>query len=292
MTLLHLSSIDIIAKLYTALTVGLTLVLLVVCARLAVRLVQCRARGSRLRILLAACAVLLALAATGAYDAINNALERPELPITTSAWLGNLAALIMACWFEVFGRYMLDKARLEEQLANLANYDDLTGVFNRRAFMAKGSHLVASSRRYSHPLAAVMIDLDHFKRINDNHGHSAGDEVLRQFCVVVASCLRNVDVFGRLGGEEFCILMPDTKSAGAVNAAQRIRRTVETAPIAWSGADIGITASMGCSVWQQGGSLEGLLQAADEALYRAKEGGRNQVALAGANAGRSASWHR
>ncbi len=171
--------------------------------------------------------------------------------------------------------YMANQ-RAQQQLTTLATRDSLTGVYNRRAFLAAAAVELERSRRYGSALALVQIDLDQFKRINDSFGHQAGDRVLVDFATRVTGLLRSSDVFGRMGGEEFTLLLPQTAASEALQVAERIRMALVDAEIIPA-----YTASLGVATTQCGApSLEGLLAVADSALYRAKENGRNRVELA------------
>ena len=174
--------------------------------------------------------------------------------------------------------YMANQ-RAQQQLITLATRDSLTGVYNRRAFLDAAALELERSRRYGSALAVVQIDLDQFKRVNDRFGHQAGDRVLVDFATRVTGLLRSSDVFGRMGGEEFTLLLPQTAAAEALQVAERIRMALVDADITPT-----YTASLGVATTQCGApSLEGLMAVADAALYRAKENGRNRVELSEAD---------
>ncbi len=164
-------------------------------------------------------------------------------------------------------------------LKRLANEDVLTGLANRRRFMEVLEGEIERAERYERPLSLVLVDMDHFKQVNDTHGHAGGDQVLRAAAGVLRSVCRDVDLPARIGGEEFAILLPETGSAGAERLAERARAKIagghHRAP---SGAGFHVTASAGvATVGRAVTSAEALLQAADDALYRAKAEGRNRV---------------
>ena len=228
--------------------------------------------------LLGGVATLLGLGIAGLFDAIDNLVWHPEIPVLPSAWLSAITGLVMTVWFELFGRYAVERTGFERQLEELATTDPLTGILNRRACLQRGTMLAQTAKRFGHPLTVMMVDIDHFKQVNDNHGHETGDAILRLFTSVVKDCLREVDGFGRLGGEEFAVLMPQTTRAGAGIAAERIRRAVERTTLNRDGKVLSITVSIG--VVTGGDTLDEALRKADEALYRAKQTGRNRVAMA------------
>jgi len=168
--------------------------------------------------------------------------------------------------------------RLVVDLSEAARTDPLTGVLNRRALEDVGEREAAWSAEMRLPCAVLLFDLDHFKRINDLHGHIAGDAALRHFARVVSSTLRRTDRFGRWGGEEFLAILLGGSAAEASAAAERLRRRVSEEPVVVGGRTIPLTVSVG--VASGGGDFAHLVARADAALYRAKSGGRNQVAEA------------
>jgi len=168
---------------------------------------------------------------------------------------------------------------MQRQLERLATTDSLTGALNRGRFMARAADEVMRARRYGRPLSAVMLDIDHFKKINDTHGHATGDEAIRSVVRVCRTLVRGADVLGRLGGEEFAILLPETPPQGAVLLAERLRRALAVTEVRMpGGVGVTFTVSIGVSALRPGEeSVSALLARADEALYRAKNGGRNRV---------------
>lgn len=159
----------------------------------------------------------------------------------------------------------------------LANVDTLTGALSRRNFLNLAEQELARSRRYELPLMLLMLDLDHFKCINDRYGHAAGDTVLHGFVQTVSSVLRESDLIGRLGGEEFAVLLPNTALEGGQALAQRIIENVRASPVPVPGADIAYTVSIGAACLADETAFSALLRQADAALYRAKEAGRDQL---------------
>jgi diguanylate cyclase (GGDEF)-like protein len=156
-----------------------------------------------------------------------------------------------------------------------ARTDVLTGINNRRAFLDQGEHLVRYCERHELPLAAMVMDLDHFKAINDTLGHLAGDTVLRQVGSVIGHTLRRSDVCGRIGGEEFAAILPHTTEDAALGIAEKLRKTIGEMAIDCGGQRLSITISIGVSSGAY--DLAALLAHADKAMYRAKAQGRNQV---------------
>ncbi len=171
------------------------------------------------------------------------------------------------------------EALYHSEVRALAQHDGLTGVHNRRHLLDFLERELARCRRHGRPLSLVLLDLDHFKRVNDERGHLAGDEVLRGLARLVAPMARREDCFARYGGEEFALVLPETALEGARLLAERIRRSVEELELRHDGRPLRVTVSGGVAELRAG--MEGpgaLLAAADELLYRAKADGRNRIA--------------
>jgi len=163
--------------------------------------------------------------------------------------------------------------------------DELTGLFNRRRFGDAFRREWASARRYKTPLCLLMVDIDHFKSINDSHGHDAGDEVLREFASRVRALTRGIDVVARFGGEEIVVLMPDTQLEGVHAVAERIPERIATVrfPIHRGMRAVNVTVSIGVAARKvDDATADALLKRADLALYRAKGEGRDRVVAAAA----------
>jgi diguanylate cyclase (GGDEF)-like protein len=174
--------------------------------------------------------------------------------------------------------------RLFGRMQRMAERDTLTGLPNRRRLLEVGQAEERRARRYGHPLAAVMIDLDHFKAVNDQLGHGAGDGVLREVAHRIKATLRATDLAARYGGEEFAVLLPETALETALDAAERIRLAVSEAPIETRHGPVTVTLSAGVAVLDEyPRELKHLFEAADAALYAAKAGGRNRVSSAPAS---------
>jgi diguanylate cyclase (GGDEF)-like protein len=171
-----------------------------------------------------------------------------------------------------------DLIRETEALERLASIDGMTGLNNRRNFMELAESEWARFKRYGRPLALLMIDVDHFKSVNDTYGHDIGDEVIRAVADTLQKQKRVPDIAGRLGGEEFALLLPEATLDSAVAAAERLRGLVEAQVIAVDGQHIPVTISVGASAVQtETLGIEELIKQADVALYEAKRSGRNRV---------------
>jgi diguanylate cyclase (GGDEF)-like protein len=168
-------------------------------------------------------------------------------------------------------------ARLAEQLALRAMTDELTGALNRRALRDRLPAMAAGVHARGGALAAMLLDIDHFKRINDTHGHLVGDEVLRQLVPVLREVLRNDALITRYGGEEFALLVPVRSSTAAQRVAERLRTAVAGHAFDAQGRRLPVTVSVGMAMVAPGDTLDAVLQRADQALYQAKRGGRNRV---------------
>jgi diguanylate cyclase (GGDEF)-like protein len=172
---------------------------------------------------------------------------------------------------------------LVEQRTELAVRDGLTGLYNRRSFNDSLARSIAREARSGGRLALLLFDLDHFKKINDSHGHPAGDEALRRASRILEASLRRGDLAARYGGEEFTAILPGADEEGGVRQAERVRLAIAKEPLLFEGARIEMRASFGVAVWPEaGGDAQALVDAADRALYAAKEGGRNRVVAASA----------
>jgi two-component system, cell cycle response regulator len=171
---------------------------------------------------------------------------------------------------------------VRSRLAAEAATDPLTGLLNRRQLELRLAETVALAHRHGRPVSALMIDLDHFKRVNDSYGHASGDQVLRDVSARIRDACRISDVVARYGGEEFVVVLPETDAAGAISAGEKIRWVVSARPILLeTGGRLRITTSIGAAQLRDlTGTPEQLLAAADSALYDAKNGGRDQVAAA------------
>jgi diguanylate cyclase (GGDEF)-like protein len=176
----------------------------------------------------------------------------------------------------------IEQARELDRIRETAARDPLTQLRNRRAFDEVFGAETVRFARYGRPLAILVIDLDHFKSINDQFGHEAGDDVLCRTARIIEGSIRDIDAAARFGGEEFVVLLPETDIASAIDVAERIRATVESADIDFRGRSIPVRASIGVSACPERVALPAdLISSADAALYRAKAEGRNRVVAAG-----------
>ncbi len=176
------------------------------------------------------------------------------------------------------GTDITDRRKMEAELRRLATTDPLTGAFNRRQFFDKAKREFQRHRRYGHAFVLLLMDLDHFKRINDSYGHPAGDAALKSFVDAAGIIFRETDLFGRTGGEEFSALLPETDTQNAVKVANRLREKVASLQVITEGSRIHYTVSIGLTaLGPDDESLREVVRRADQALYEAKHSGRNCV---------------
>lgn len=177
-----------------------------------------------------------------------------------------------------FFRDITPQKQAAAALLEITRHDPLTGIANRRYFFERAQQEFARARRRQASLAIASFDIDHFKQINDSHGHAAGDEVLKSLCDNCQNFLRETELFARIGGEEFTILLPDTSLHGATQLAERLRRATEQIQLRYNEQDIALTLSIGVTVLKPTDqSIEDCLRRSDHAMYRAKQNGRNRV---------------
>jgi diguanylate cyclase (GGDEF)-like protein len=166
----------------------------------------------------------------------------------------------------------------KKRAENLARKDELTGLDNRRAFFDQGCRIFKQSVRFKRPVSVIMMDIDYFKKINDNYGHSAGDKVLQVIAELLQKMVREIDVVARIGGEEFAFVLPETDREEAVNMAERLRQGIAKTTVTHDERQMQITASFGVSSsLVENETLETMLTKADDALFMAKKKGRDQV---------------
>jgi len=167
-----------------------------------------------------------------------------------------------------------------ENLERLATFDWLTGLYNRRTILGKLGELVNLVNRYKEDFSLILLDIDHFRKVNDRHGHLTGDEVLEKIAALIRGNIRDTDMPGRYGGEEFVIILPRTNLSSAWVAAERLRSIIEKAEMKDSVGNVfAVTVSQGLVGWERNDDAGSLVSRADEALCKAKEKGRNRVQI-------------
>jgi diguanylate cyclase (GGDEF)-like protein len=195
-------------------------------------------------------------------------------PVQILAFVATMATALLG----TVGYVLMVKERADREVLHLAMTDSLTQIPNRRALLKEMEHTLA--QRTTLPMSLLMIDVDHFKRINDTYGHLAGDDILRSVAGRLARRLRRQDILGRYGGEEFCVLAPNTDEQGVIKLAEALRETIAHTPLATGRHELTVTVSIGYAQCHSGSDpcLNELISKADTALYAAKQAGRNQVA--------------
>ena len=233
--------------------------------------------------------LVYSLVAFGVASGVVAARDEPDYPtVVAAAYVGMVVVVLLSSTFlttrvqstrEHLRRQKAELARALEQIRQLATHDDLTGLLNRRAMLDRMQLEQRRSLRSGSPLLIAQLDIDHFKVVNDTHGHAAGDLVLQSFADTVRRNVRDTDVLARWGGEEFVLLLCDTPAADAVTLMERLRQAVQAmqVPVPQSGGPITVTVSIGLARHTPADPLAGTLERADRALYAAKAGGRNRV---------------
>ena len=204
-------------------------------------------------------------------------LDGRTLERHSSALWSSDARYLGRVWFL---RDISSQKQTEVALRELSRRDPLTGVANRRYFFERASQEFARATRSTGALSIALVDIDHFKQINDRHGHAAGDEMLKFLCHSSQHLLREMDIFARIGGEEFAVLLPDTSLEGATDLATRLRQTIAGSELSLNGVQINCTISVGVATLRLTDTCpEESLSRADSAMYRAKRNGRNNVQI-------------
>lgn len=216
-------------------------------------------------------------ASLGVTFAVQTVLQRGSLSLgMTIATLCVLTIAPVVGYVVLKLLYELEASR--QQIRQLAITDELTESYNRRHFMELAEVEFLRARRHEMPMAVILIDADHFKRVNDTHGHQCGDILLREIALTCQGTLRGTDVIARFGGEELIVLLPQTDLAGALTMAERIRQRVAKLAIQWREQKVEATISLGVAALRTGTpTLDALIHEADVALYDAKRSGRNRV---------------
>ena len=233
--------------------------------------------------------LVYSLVAFGLASGVVAGRDEPDYPpVVAAAYVGMVVVVLLSSTFlttrvqstrEHLRRQKAELARALEQIRQLATHDDLTGLLNRRAMLDRMQLEQHRSLRSGSPLLIAQLDIDHFKAVNDTHGHAAGDLVLQSFADTVRRNVRDTDVLARWGGEEFVLLLCDTPAADAVALMERLRQAVQAmqVPVPQGGGPITVTVSIGLARHTPADPLAGTLERADQALYAAKAGGRNRV---------------
>ena len=233
--------------------------------------------------------LVYSLVAFGLASGVVAGRDEPDYPpVVAAAYVGMVVVVLLSSTFlttrvqstrEHLRRQKAELAQALEQIRQLATHDDLTGLLNRRAMLDRMQLEQRRSLRSGSPLLIAQLDIDHFKAVNDTHGHAAGDLVLQSFADTVRRNVRDTDVLARWGGEEFVLLLCDPPAADAVALMERLRQAVQAmqVPVAQGGQPITVTVSIGLARHAPADPLAGTLERADRALYAAKAGGRNRV---------------
>ena len=233
--------------------------------------------------------LVYSLVAFGLASGVVAGRDEPDYPtVVAAAYVGMVVVVLLSSTFlttrvqstrEHLRRQKAELAQALEQIRQLATHDDLTGLLNRRAMLDRMQLEQRRSLRSGSPLLIAQLDIDHFKAVNDTHGHAAGDLVLQSFADTVRRNVRDTDVLARWGGEEFVLLLCDTPASDAVTLMERLRQAVQAmqVPVPQGGQPITVTVSIGLARHAPADPLAGTLERADRALYAAKAGGRNRV---------------
>lgn len=217
----------------------------------------------------------------GIYFLTLDAASSPSMFATAGSVLLLVVAAAIMPILSMSAMLMVHDALLADA-RDAANRDFLTGALSRQGFEALARRHVGRVQRHAGPLALLILDLDHFKRINDTLGHAAGDAVLRAFVQMAQAQLRPTDVLGRIGGEEFALLLPDTDSSSAMHLAERLRKAAAAHVVTAGAQSCSYSISGGVAAWHPGESFDRLSARADRALYDAKHQGRNRICVADA----------
>lgn len=241
-----------------------------------------RTAGRGQYFLIAALMVIALLFAIRAVAALSNGAEKLSFVSSNPNQSALFLLVVVSLLMIALGLVSMTKERIDQRYRQLALLDELTGLANRRAILDALEQQIAVARRSGQPLALLMMDIDHFKRVNDTFGHIQGDEVLRRVADIIRTRLRTQDIAGRIGGEEFLAILPGTTAQGGFELAEALRQNVAAARVvAADGRNIEVRISIGVHEIRDASGLQGtdMISAADQALYRAKENGRNRVEI-------------
>lgn len=238
--------------------------------------------GGRYRLAWGCVSLALALMVQRRLAPLGRLLYAGEPANVTDAWFGLAISLLMAAGVWGIRRLFIDLNEQKTRLDGLARTDALTGLPNRREVLERVAAELERGMRTGRPASLMMFDIDLFKRINDTYGHAAGDCVLRAIAAIARASLRRIDVCGRVGGEEFLVLLPETDAPDALAAAERLRTAIAADATDCVDPALRITVSVGVVTRAPGDAadLDALVGAADRALYAAKEAGRDRVVVA------------
>lgn len=261
----------------TSIVLGLSIIAQTLAALIALQ--QVREVAGRYRLAWGCVTLALVLMVERRAAPLWRLLQSGDLPNITDALFGLGISVLMT--FGIWGirRLFIDMRLQEDRLEELARTDALTKLPNRRDILERLNEESVRVERTGRPLSVLMLDIDRFKAVNDTHGHAVGDTVLLAVAQCIESSLRRIDHCGRLGGEEFLVLLPEATREEALAAAERLRETIAVSACCLDFGLVRITVSIGVATHEGGGALapESLLKAADAALYRAKHAGRNCV---------------
>lgn len=236
-----------------------------------------KARFSKIYTAVVMLAIVCVCALRGGWAVVKQAVAAPEV----TAALNQVLAVFYPTIVIVFAVGLMLTAfdRLKDELEYLVSHDSLTGTYSRRGFLSLAESEISRALRTQRHVALLVLDLDYFKQVNDRFGHPAGDLVLCKFAEVTRTCLRREDLFGRFGGEEFMVLLPDTQPQAARVVAERIRTAISASRVTGPTGQnpIRFTVSIGVATAAGRGTLDELLRSADAAMYQAKSRGRNRV---------------
>jgi len=221
--------------------------------------------------LIAACYVFLWYASN---------VESPALNSGVGSFVTQLAPMLLVAYITTM--LSSDMRSAMSRIKAVSETDELTGIFNVRAFTAFANHNHKQAVRYRQPYSIVMIDSDSLKKINDNFGHEAGNQLLKLTVTCIQQGLRETDVLARYGGDEFVLMLPQTGTDGAFQVAERMRKTIESTPLSTHGSKVSTTVSAGVATFpDHGKELAMVMNCADQALYSSKKGGRNRTSVSG-----------